>query len=116
MQKTALIVNPHAEQLEPLRAFLSRADYKVLAATHGDDAVDLCRSYEGVIDLLVTDADAGLPGTSGWQLAEIASSFRPGLMVLFLPPSSCEDSLSPNMLLGVTQALSRRERHNKRVN
>ncbi|MGA8030189.1 MAG: response regulator [Bryobacteraceae bacterium] len=114
MQKTALIVNPDAVHRETLHEFLSAANYQVLAATRGDDAVDLCRTYEGAIDLLVTDAD--LPGTSGWRLAEIASGFRPGLMVLFLSPSSCDDPFSPNMLLRVTQALSRRAQHNKRLN
>ncbi len=57
--------------------------YKVLVASQGSEAIDLCRRYQGIIDLLVTDVV--MPGgISGRQLAEQLLPLRPNLKVLYM--------------------------------
>jgi signal transduction histidine kinase len=54
--------------------------YQVLEATDADAALDMLRTEER-IDLLFTDVV--LPGKSGRELAELSTSIRPGLKVLY---------------------------------
>jgi len=128
MHQTALIVNPCPEQRQTLQSFLSSADYKVLTANSGDEALEVCSHYKAAIHLLVTDVE--LPGTSGWEVAEIASKAQPGIIVLFLSgAASSSDArasfngagtfhelFSSSMLIDVMQALSRKSRRKKLVN
>lgn len=81
-RETALIVNSEPQNREAMQDFLRGAQYHVLFAATADEAMELCRNYEGPIHLLVTDDD--FPETSGWELAERAGKIRPGLLVLFL--------------------------------
>ena len=113
-----------------MESFLSNADYNVLSANTGDEAMELCRNYEGAIHLLVTDVE--LPGTSGWELAETAAKIRPGLVVLFLSKETMGTDaksehtaelrqaagagFTPQVLLEVTQALARKAQQNRRLN
>lgn len=99
--------------------FLADADYHVLSATDRDEAMELCRNYQGAIHLLVTDVE--LAGTSGWELAQSAVRARPGLMVMFVsqdtmgagePRLPFEGRFTPQVLAEVTQALARRAHHN----
>jgi CheY-like chemotaxis protein len=61
---------------------LRAAGYKVLEAIRPDDALELAKSYDGVIDLLLTDVV--MPGMSGRQLSEKMVGLRPELRVLFV--------------------------------
>jgi len=103
--------------------FLSDADYHVLTANSGDEAMELCRNYEGAIHLLVTDVEQASP--SGWELAQTAARIRPGLIVLFLPkdavergemPRAVEAPFNAQVLLEVTQALARKAQQSRRCN
>ncbi len=75
-----------AEDESPVRritcAALISAGYRVLEAEDGKKALELARSFEGRIDLLLTDVV--MPGVNGWQLAGEMEKTRPGLGVLFL--------------------------------
>jgi DNA-binding response OmpR family regulator len=86
VNSTALVVNGHQSERDELRYFLMQAGYCVLPTETSDEALALCRDHKGTIHLLVTDAD--LPGTSGWELAERATAFRPGIVILYLSGSS----------------------------
>lgn len=115
LQDTALIVNAQATEREALRRYFTGADYHVLAADNSEDALALCRNYEGAIHLLVTDIEAG--AASGWKLAESAARIRPGLVVLFLSAEALAQNASgfiprrpPTMLFEVAQTLSHRRR------
>ena len=64
------------------RKILSEAGYKVLDARSGDEAIRLCRDYNGPIDLLLTDVV--MPETSGKEVAELLHQLRPSARVLFM--------------------------------
>ena len=130
-QDTALIVNSQFQNRAAMREFLDHAHYHALFANSADEAVELCRNYEGPIHLLV--AGDQLPGASGWDLAEAASKIRPGLIVLFLSweamfrgaPAANKTGASvgtvgkpflARMLLEVTQALASRAQDGTRRN
>jgi len=106
-----------------MKNFLSDADYHVLSANSSDEAMELCRNYEGAIHLLVADVEQASP--SGWDLAETAARIRPGLIVLFLSkdtvergemPRGLKEPFHPKVLLQVTQALARKAQQSKRCN
>ncbi|HTU46039.1 MAG TPA: hypothetical protein VMF91_13310 [Bryobacteraceae bacterium] len=106
-----------------MKNFLSGADYHVLSANSSDEAMELCRNYEGAIHLLVADVEQASP--SGWDLAQTAARIRPGLIVLFLSkdavergemPRGREEPFHPQVLLQVTQALARKAQQSKRCN
>jgi CheY-like chemotaxis protein len=121
MHHTALVVNVHKSERDLLQHFLVDAGYYVLPTKSSDEALDLCRDYKQNIHLLVADAD--LPGSSGWELAECAAALRPGIVILYLSGSSLSSDASDqligpksrmsgtqafttaNMLLDVTEAL-----------
>ncbi|HUR33130.1 MAG TPA: PAS domain S-box protein [Vicinamibacterales bacterium] len=72
-----------------VRRVLERAGYLVLTADTPDEALRLCRSHEGPIDLLLTDVV--MPQMSGTRLAEQARALRPAMRVLFMSGYSGQD-------------------------
>jgi two-component system cell cycle sensor histidine kinase/response regulator CckA len=75
-----------AEDDSRVRGLLSRlleaAGYSVLEAANGEDALDMATSFDGVIDVLVTDAV--MPGIRGRELADRLCVLLPDLKVLFI--------------------------------
>lgn len=62
---------------------LRRGGYTVLAASQGAEAIQICRQYQGAIDLLVTDVV--MPGgMNGRELAEQLLPQYPALKVLYM--------------------------------
>jgi DNA-binding NtrC family response regulator len=61
---------------------LKKFGYRVMTAGGARDAIALAESYEGVIDLLVTDVV--MPEMNGRDLAQHLHSMRPGLKCLFM--------------------------------
>jgi PAS domain S-box-containing protein len=61
---------------------LNDVGYTVLAACNGAEALDLARTHEGAVDLVVTDVI--MPDMNGKQLADALSDVRPGLRTLFV--------------------------------
>jgi signal transduction histidine kinase/ActR/RegA family two-component response regulator len=86
--ETILLAEDEAE----LRALLMRAlqgqGYRVLEASHGDEALSVAARHDGPIHLLVTDVI--MPHRSGKEVAEQLSQERPGLRVLFMSGYSDE--------------------------
>ena len=63
-----------------MKRVLRRAGFVVLEASTGEDALELARSYQGGIDLLVTDVI--MPGMGGGELARRLRQERPAIKVL----------------------------------
>jgi CheY-like chemotaxis protein len=61
---------------------LHREGYTVLAAAHGKEALDLFRSYDGTIDLLITDIDC--PKLDGLQLCDAIALESPKTRVCIM--------------------------------
>jgi CheY-like chemotaxis protein len=78
---------------------LTYAGYHVLSASDGGEALKLSRSYEGVIDLLIGDAE--MPNLTGPELANTISKERPDMQVLLMTAELCDEipqQLRPELL------------------
>jgi signal transduction histidine kinase/CheY-like chemotaxis protein len=64
------------------RTILEASGYTVLDASNAREALALCETHEGSIDLLVSDVV--MPELGGRALAESALKLRPGLKVMFM--------------------------------
>jgi CheY-like chemotaxis protein len=64
------------------QSLLGRLGYKVLVAENGKDALEVLRSREGRIDLLLTDVV--MPDMNGRYLFEMAHEKYPSLKVLYM--------------------------------
>ena len=59
-----------------------QAGYQVLDAKGGEEAIRVCRTHAGQIDLLLTDVV--MPEISGKEVADRLLELRPALRVLFM--------------------------------
>ena len=80
--ETILLVEDEGSLREVTAASLEEFGYRVLQADTPAMALNISRSYSGVIDLLVTDVI--MPGMNGRQLAETLVASRPTLKVVFM--------------------------------
>jgi two-component system cell cycle sensor histidine kinase/response regulator CckA len=80
--ETLLLVEDEASVRELLRELLESAGYSVLEASRPAEALELARSREGPIHLLITDVV--MPDMTGPELAQRVVQVRPGLRMLFL--------------------------------
>ncbi len=81
-KQTILVV----EDKEPVRSvlleILNDLGYLVLEASDGEHALELARSHDGPIDLLL--ADIVMPGIQGDEVARRLREMRPATRVLFM--------------------------------
>lgn len=80
--QTILVVEDDPLVRGMIREVLSLGGYRVLEATHGDEAIALCHHHDGQIDLLLTDVV--MPHLGGRQLAEQLHLRYPKIKVLFM--------------------------------
>ena len=94
------------EDEEALRAvterILTRNGYRVLTAAGGQEAVEIARSYQGDIHLLVSDVV--MSQMLGKEVAEQVQRIVPGIKVLFMsgyarPVLASQGRLEPNVML-----------------
>lgn len=100
-QETILLV----EDDEPVRKIaneiLHENGYKILDAQSGNDALEICKTFSGKIDLLLTDVI--MPQMSGAELSRIVTAMRPQIQVLYMSGYT-DDAISHHGILdkGVT--------------
>jgi PAS domain S-box-containing protein len=63
-------------------AMLQKQGYKIIAARHGDEALRLAATYDGPIDLVLSDVV--MPGIKVEEMAERILDQRPGLKLLYM--------------------------------
>lgn len=80
--ETVLLVEDEDAVRSLVREVLRGRGYKVLEAQKSTEALQLCQSHPGPIDLLVTDVV--LPQISGRALAQQLSPSRPDMKVLYI--------------------------------
>ncbi|MGA1993376.1 MAG: ATP-binding protein [Bryobacteraceae bacterium] len=103
--ETVLLVEDEDEVRRLVSGVLEHHGYTVLSAALPQEAITLCTSHEGTIDLLLTDAV--MPHMSGRALAEQAGRMRPNLRVLLMS-GYAEDALEGRGLAGPGGAFLRK--------
>ncbi len=78
--ETILLVEDEEQVRDVARGILRRQGYRVLEASHGGEALALCRKHAGRIDLLLSDVV--MPHMSGPVLARMLGEFRPEMRIL----------------------------------
>ena len=99
---TALIVEDEDALREVTRRLLTRQGYTVITAANGAEAITAAKSYQGPIDLLLTDVI--MPQMLGKEAARQIQQTRPDIRVLYMsgyaqPVLASEGRLDPDVLL-----------------
>jgi hypothetical protein len=79
---TVLVVEDYGDLRELIEEILKHAGYRVLTARDGGEALELARSHQGEIDVLLTDVV--MPRMLGPELAERLRTESPHLRVLYM--------------------------------
>lgn len=77
---------------------LAIAGFSVIGAENGEHALEVARSFEGHLDLVVTDVV--MPKLGGFQLAEKLGRERPGVPILFVSGYIGSESVTIEGLAG----------------
>jgi signal transduction histidine kinase len=80
--ETILLVEDEEGVRRLLKHILSKQGYTVLEAGHGAAALDILKTYEGAIHLLLTDMV--MPLMSGREIAERCMALRPETRVIYM--------------------------------
>jgi DNA-binding NtrC family response regulator len=80
--ETILVVDDNAAVLKVVVEILRNAQFQVLSACDGADAVEVANKTEGRIDLLLSDVD--MPLMSGPDLGLVLKKTRPDLRVMLM--------------------------------
>lgn len=80
--ETILLVEDDEELRILCERSLLKQGYKILKANNGQEALDLIKSYEGNIDLIITDII--MPEMGGVELAKLALNVKPALKILYM--------------------------------
>ena len=93
-----------AEDDDTLRALVKKvlyqAGYEVLSAAAGDLALEVARTWQGDIDLLVSDV--AMPGLEGPELARELTRLRPHTPVLFISTNAAAMERLPEVSAGMS--------------
>jgi DNA-binding response OmpR family regulator len=95
-KQVVLLVEDDQDLLEMTTYLLQRRGFAVLTAENAVDAVRICQTHDGDIDVLVTDVR--LPGVSGGELARSAVALRPDLDVIYISGIPEETAVRLNLL------------------
>jgi two-component system cell cycle sensor histidine kinase/response regulator CckA len=80
--ETILVVDDNDVILSVVVQLLERANFQVLSAGNGADAIELAKETKGRIDLLLSDVD--MPLISGPDLGLTLKKTRPDLRVMLM--------------------------------
>jgi len=102
--KTILVVEDEATIRYILRVVLGRMGHVVLEASNGAEGLNLSRTFNGRIDLVISDVR--MPKMDGPKMVSRIQAERPGIRVLLIsayspesmPPDVAEDCLAKPFL------------------
>jgi len=77
---TILVIEDEDAIRDMLKATLAQSGFRVLTANGGKEALDLCETASGAVDVLLTDIV--MPGTSGTDLAGYLAVRYPKMRVV----------------------------------
>lgn len=81
-KKTALLVEDEDSLRDLAKQVLEKIGYQVLEASRSSEALEMCRTYDGPIELMMTDVV--LPQVSGPELAVKLAEVKPEMKVLYV--------------------------------
>lgn len=88
-----------ADDDEMIRSLLvrvmTREGYSVLAASDAQEALEISRTYNGTIDLLITDVV--MPGLNGVDLCGCLVKERPGIRAMLITGADVEKTRNSNL-------------------
>lgn len=84
---------------------LERAGYRVLLASNGYDALDVCRQHERMVDLLFTDIV--LPCMTGRELVQRLAPMYPSMKVLYMSGYNHDELITLGILSPETPFLQK---------
>src|SRR6478672_6415230 len=87
---TILLVDDEQSVRSIVMKILRRANYNVLEAQNGEEALRIADTHSGQIDLVVTDMF--MPGMRGPEVVQSLLPKRPGLRVLFMSGYADQDA------------------------
>lgn len=79
-QETVLLVDDDEAVIEVTKSILERLRYHVLVARHGIEAVEVARTHDGPIDLVLLDM--GMPFAGGAEAFPFLKAARPEMRIL----------------------------------
>ncbi len=79
---TVLLVDDEPQVVAMVKKMLLREGYTVLDVTDPEEAIEIAKTHEGAIELLLTDI--AMPQLNGRDLADRLKSMRRGLRVLYM--------------------------------
>lgn len=80
--ETILVVDDDEVVLDSAALLLEAGGYSVVPALGAAAALQVAASYDGAIELLLTDVT--MPGMNGWELARKLTAQRPDMKVIFM--------------------------------
>ena len=100
--ETVLVVEDEEALREVTKRIFTRNGYRVLTAAGGPQALDIARSHDGEIHLLVTDVV--MPQMLGKEVADKVQAIKPGIEVLYMsgyarPVLASQGRLDPGVAL-----------------
>jgi len=107
--ETVLLVEDDEAVHDYVELVLSRLGYRVLKARDGVEALAIARSFDGKIDLLLTDVV--MPRMDGRELARQLGAARPGLKVIQMSGYPGDARVTPPTQRGVPTLSKPFERH-----
>jgi DNA-binding response OmpR family regulator len=81
-KETVLVVEDEEKVRKLIVEILGRQGYRVLEASHGDEALLIHEKQDGPIHLILVDVV--MPGMSGSKLAKRLASVRPETKILYM--------------------------------
>jgi signal transduction histidine kinase/CheY-like chemotaxis protein len=81
-ERIVLVAEDEADLREVATRILTAAGYRVLAAADGEEALAVAASFDGTIDVVLSDVV--MPKMNGRELAEALRGVRPGTPVVFM--------------------------------
>ena len=97
--ETILVVDDNEDVLKVVVKILERANFRVLSASSGPDAIKLAEETSGKIHLLLSDVD--MPLMSGPDLGELLKKTRPDMHVMLMSGGSGWKSTGSQLRLGL---------------
>ena len=103
--ETVLLVEDEDLVRGVTQAMLKANGYRVLVASSGEEAIRVCTSHAGSIDLVMTDLV--MPGMNGRQTVEQLERLRPGVRVLFTSGYANDEIVRHGVLVAGTEFIQK---------